>query len=151
MAAADESVAVKAQHEAARHARLAALAEEARAQADVDAGLVKQQLEQSVRLQTAQLQQQLRHLAEQEAAATADAVDAEAARMEGASRQVKEGVAVRLAQDEAWIAGEQARREAAVAEEMQSLLSGALLRLCQCRGCTLPGVCAHKHVPLQQR
>jgi hypothetical protein len=127
MAAADESVALKAQHEAARHARLAALAEEARAQADVDTGLIKQQIEQSVRLQTAQLQQQLRHLAEQEAAATAEMVAADAARIERAHRQTDEGVRVRLAKDEAWIAGEQARREGAVADEMQDLFSGVAL------------------------
>lgn len=77
MAACDESMALQAQHDAAKSARVAMAAEEARAAAQVDLSLLHRELQQAASLQAAALQQRLRALAERAAKSTSIAVDSE--------------------------------------------------------------------------
>lgn len=77
MAACDESMALQAQHDAAKSARVAMAAEEARAAAEVDLSLLHRELQQAAALQAAALQQRLRALAERAAKATSTAIGLE--------------------------------------------------------------------------
>ena len=77
MAACDESMALQAQHDAAKSARVAMAAEEARAAAEVDLSLLHRELQQAASLQAAALQQRLRALAERAAKVTSTAVESE--------------------------------------------------------------------------
>ena len=70
MAAKDEAVQLRAQHEAARLSRLAAEAEEACARAEAITALERKQLDMEAHISNVRLQQTLRQLAEQEASAT---------------------------------------------------------------------------------
>jgi hypothetical protein len=129
MVAADERLALKAQHEAARRARLVATVEEARNLMSLDTAYTAQAMEQASRLQAATLEQRLRHLASAEASATDETLAAEGARMEAARDAAVAAVKERLEADEAWLAREQAGRDAVVAVKLVEVAAG-VLRAC---------------------
>lgn len=96
MAACDESLTLQAQLDAAKSARVAMAAEEARAASEVDLSLLHRELKQAASLQAAALQQRLRILAERAAKETSTAVN-----RDGHSSAASEETAARAKQSAA--------------------------------------------------
>eukprot|EP00892_Ulva_mutabilis_P009022 jgi/Ulvmu1/6492/UM003_0125.1 len=121
MAAADESMALQAQHDAAKNARVAMAAEAARAAAEIDAALLRRELQQTAALRAAAAQQRLRALAERAAAATAAAVATERDTRRGAAQRAGAAARVHAAADGAVDASGIAAREEGVETELEQL------------------------------
>jgi hypothetical protein len=120
MAACDESMALQAQHDAAKSARVAMAAEEARAAAEVDLALLHRELQQAAALQAAALQQRLRALAERAAKTTATALD-----MKGQPS----ATATEAAENARQSAAEQRDAVGAAAQQLASRIEEELQRL----------------------
>lgn len=138
MQAKDEGMALQAQHDAAKNARVVMAAEAARAAAEVDAALLRRELQQAAALRAARAQQRLRTLAERAAAATAAAVTTERDARSGAAERRSAAALGRAASDRAAAGSAAAAREERVETELERLARGA---------CCNPTALQHEAIP----